>query len=96
MYGGITKDYEYVRIKGLKNPINFNSLKSLLKKDSRLEIKQEKWYSDVSNGKFHIKDEIYTLMIIGNKRKLLYNNENIFYDTLPLKRDISKNGKIVD
>lgn len=93
MYGGITEDYEYVRIKGLKNPIKYKELKTLLYKDSKLEIKQEKWYSDVSNGKFHIKDEIYTLMVTNNKRKLIYNNENIFYDTLPLKLE---KGKIID
>jgi len=94
MYGGITEDYEYVRIKGLKNPIEFNDLKTLLLKGSKLEIKQDKWYSDISNGKFHIKDEIYTLMVTDNKRKLLYKREagdNIFYDTLPLTLE---NGKI--
>jgi DNA polymerase family B len=42
MYGGITDDYEYVRIKGLKNPIKFKELKQLLIKNSKIEIKQEK------------------------------------------------------
>jgi hypothetical protein len=42
MYGGINKDYQYVRIKGLKNTINFKKLKPLLKKESKLEIQQEK------------------------------------------------------
>nr|BAM29340.1 dnapol [Lentinula edodes] len=92
MYGGKNKSYEYVRIKGLKNPIKYDDLKQLLKKDSKLEIKQEKWYSDVSNGKFHIKDEIYTLMVTDNKRKLLYNEDKIFYDTLPLTLE---NGEII-
>jgi len=32
MYGDITKDYEYVRIKGLKNAIDFKELKILIKK----------------------------------------------------------------
>ncbi len=85
MYGGITDSYEYTRIKGLKNPLKFEELKALLNKDTKLEVKQEKWYSDISNGQFHIKDEIYTLMTTDNKRKLLYNSENKFYDTLPLK-----------
>ena len=93
MYGGKTKDYEYVRIKGLKNPLKYDELKPLLKKDSKLEIQQEKWYSDVSNGMFHIKDEIYTLMVTDNKRKLLYNEDNIFYNTSPLRLE---NGIIVD
>jgi hypothetical protein len=94
MYGGITDSYEYIKIKGLKNPIKFEELKALLYKGSKLEIKQEKWYSDISNGRFHIKDEIYTLMITDNKRKLLYSlcgSDNIFYDTLPLTLE---NGKI--
>lgn len=93
MYGGITKDYEYVRIKGLKNPLKFNKLKSLLYKDCNLKIRQEKWYRSISNGVFHIKDEIYTLMITDNKRKLVYNSENKFYDTSPLKLN---KGNIVD
>jgi len=93
MFGGITDNYEYVRIKGLKNPLKFEELKALVVKDSKLEVKQEKWYSNVSNRMFHIKDEIYTLMVTGNKRKLLYNKENIFYDTQPLRLE---KGKIVD
>jgi hypothetical protein len=34
---------------------------------------------------FHVKDEIYTLMVTDNKRKLLYNEDNIFCDTIPLR-----------
>lgn len=92
VYGGKNLDYEYVRIKGLKTPITFKEIKTLLKKDSKLKINQEKWYADISNGKFHVKDEIYTLMVTENKRKLLYNEDNIFYDTAPLKL---KDGLIV-
>lgn len=40
MYGGITNDYEYVRVKGLKNPIDYKDLKDLLHKNSKLEIKR--------------------------------------------------------
>jgi hypothetical protein len=93
MYGGITDNYEYVRIKGLKNPLKFSELKSLLYKDSKIEIMQEKWDSDISNSKFHIKDEIYTLMVTANKRKLLYDDNNLFYSTVPLNLE---NGKIID
>jgi hypothetical protein len=42
VYGGITDTYEYVRVKGLKNPISFNELKPLLYRGSKLEIPQEK------------------------------------------------------
>lgn len=85
LYGGITKKYEYVKIKGLKNPIQFEELKFLLKKETKIEIKQDKWYKDISNGIFHIKDEIYTLMVTDKKRKLIYNNNNEFINTEPFK-----------
>jgi len=92
-YGGQTENYEYVRIKGLKNPIKFDEIKKLLIKNTKIEIEQEKWYSDISNGYFHIKNELYTIMITENKRLLLFNQDNIFYDTAPLKL---MNGVLVD
>jgi len=93
MYGGINKDYEYVKVKGLKNTIEFKELKKLLFKNSKIEVKQEKWYSDISEGIFHVKDEIYTLMVTENKRKLLYDENNLFYDTIPIHLI---DGKIVN
>jgi len=42
VYGGRTSTYEYVKVKGLKNPITFEELKPLLVKDSRIVINQEK------------------------------------------------------
>ena len=95
MYGGINSNYEYVRIKGLKNPIKFSELKPLLTKNTSLEIRQEKWYSDISNGNglFHIKDEIYTLMVTDKKRKLIYNDKNEFIDTETIRIN---NGFIID
>lgn len=36
VYGGITPNYEYVKIKGVKNPIHFNELFNLLNKDYKL------------------------------------------------------------
>jgi hypothetical protein len=95
MYGGKTSEYEYVKIKGLKNPIAFDELKPLLQKGSSLEVEQEKWYSDFSNAQFHVKDELYTLMVTDNKRKLVYSEgENgEFIDTKPL---LLENGVLVN
>jgi hypothetical protein len=42
VYGGITDNYEYIRVKGLKNPIKYAQLEPLLMKDSNLEISQNK------------------------------------------------------
>jgi hypothetical protein len=85
MYGGVTDTYELVKIKGLKNPVKFNELIPLLNKNYKLEIKQEKWYSDISHGTIHIKDEIYTLMSTDSKRKLIFDNNEQFIDTKPIK-----------
>ena len=77
----------------IKNPIKFNELKKLLNKNNKVEIKQKKWYSDISEGIFHVKDEIYTLMVTENKRKLLYDENNFFYGTIPFHL---YNGEIVN
>ena len=45
VYGGILKENEYeelVKVKGLKNPLGYWKLKSLLYKNEKLEIKQDK------------------------------------------------------
>lgn len=93
VYGGLTDKYEYVKIKGLKNPIPYSNLKGLLKKDSKLEIEQDKWYRDISKGEINIKNEIYTLMVTDNKRKLIYDQNNILVDTAPL---FLKDGEIIE
>ena len=94
VYGGVTDTYEYVKVKGLKNnPITFDQLSVLLIKDKKLEIVQDKWYRNISQGNITIKNEIYTLMITDNKRKLIYNNNNRFIDTTPL---IINNDSIIN
>ena len=75
VYGGINSKYEYVKVKGLKNPISFAQLKSLLKKDQILNITQEKWYRNISEGNIRIMNEIYTLIATENKRKLIYDGD---------------------
>lgn len=43
VYGGITSQHEEItKIKGFKNPVSFNQLKSLLNYTSKLELKQDK------------------------------------------------------
>lgn len=81
VYGGITSQYEYVKVKCLKNTISFSQLKPLLIKDTSLKIHQEKWYRNISEGKITIKDELYTLMVTENKRILIYDESNQFVNT---------------
>lgn len=47
VYGAITsEDKDYVKIKGLKNPIMFEELLPLLNKDYKINIDNEKWYKN--------------------------------------------------
>ena len=72
VYAGITDEYEYVKIKGLKNTIHFNQLKTLFNKDSKFEINQEKWYKNLSAGEIRVVNEVYTLIATENKKNLLF------------------------
>ena len=84
LYGGITSEYEYIKIKGLKNPLPFNELLSLLKMNKKLEKPNQKWYKSLSKEQITIKDEIYTVSITENKRKLIFDKNNYFIDTKPI------------
>ena len=45
IYAGITADNKYIcKIKGFKNPIQFDDIKTLLNKDSSLNLKHIKWF----------------------------------------------------
>jgi hypothetical protein len=88
VYGGLVKDkdgqiYDYTKIKGLKNPISYGELSSLLTKNNKLKIHHKKWYRDISKAEITIKDDIYTLITTDNKRKILYDENNKFYATKP-------------
>ena len=85
MYGAITKKDVIVKIKGLKNPVSFEQLLSLLKKGAILTSPNQKWYKNMSKSYIQIKDEIYTLSLSESKRQLIYDGNNNFIDTKPIK-----------
>jgi len=99
VYGGITEDGKEInKIKGYKNKISFDDLKSLLKKDKSLEISQEKWFKSLVNSKISIKDQIYTLAVTENKRKLIFDDNDYLIDTEPLvinEKDNSSSALVV-
>jgi hypothetical protein len=86
VYGcvNIENNEEIIKIKGAKKKISFNNLTSLLKKDEKYFINQEKWYKNLSEGQIKIINEIYTLMITSNKRKLIFDKNNYLIETRPL------------
>ena len=79
VYAAITdENKEYIVIKGYKNEnVSYNEIENIINKDNTLELKQEKWYVDLSEGKIITKEETYTLMVTENKRKLIYENNKL-------------------
>ena len=62
-----------------KDAINFAN------KNNSIKLNQEKWFKNIGQGNISIKDEIYTLMLTENKRELIFDNNNIFIETKPIK-----------
>lgn len=93
VYSGKADGYEYTKVKGLKDSITFDELKPILKKGECIKLSQDKWYKDIGQSHITVKDEVYTLMVTDNKRELIFNNDNIFVDTKPLKLT---NGSIIN
>ena len=85
VYGGITQIGEsIVKAKGVKNIIPYDDLKTLLQKENTLQIPNEKWYRNISEGNIQIKQEIYNLAINSTKRELIYDNKGVLVDTKPI------------
>jgi hypothetical protein len=62
------------KVKGLKHEIELtmNDFKNLLNKDAILEKYQSKWRRNLTEGQINILEQIYTLKVTENKRKLIY------------------------
>ena len=82
-----------VKIKGVKMPISYWELKTLLTKSSEgIKISQDKWFRDFEAGTIRVKDEIYTLIVTDTKREIVWDSCGIFVDTKPF---IIKNKELV-
>jgi hypothetical protein len=85
-----TTDGEIIKIKGLSkdsiisNNINLETLDRLLFKDSNIQITQNKWFKHLDKGNISILEQIYTLKATGNKRDLVYNDEDKLIGSTPL------------
>ena len=81
---------EIIKIKGLskesiwKHGLNIEILETLLKKDSDLKLTQDKWFKSLAEGSFQILEQTYSLKVTANKRKLIYNSEQILVNTSPI------------
>ena len=91
-----TQDNELIyKVKGLKHDIELtmDDFENLLTKHSILEKIQTKWIKNISKSYLEVKDELYTLQVTENKRKLIYDTNNKFIDTAPY---IINNKKIIN
>lgn len=80
VYGGITvKKNEITKVKGYKDIVSFETLKSLIvcpdNKLNRVELSHQKWIRDYAKGEIKVQDQIYTLMATDNKRELIIKDE---------------------
>jgi hypothetical protein len=76
----------------LKHDIELTQLEfnRLLYKDTKIEKFQPKWYRNLSEGKIEIINQIYTLSLNENKRKLVFNKNSKLIGTKPYKIDQNK------
>ena len=76
-----------VKVKGLNSAIrstlSFDDFTSLLHRDSRLEVSQEKWFRSMEEGSITIKEQLYSLMVTASKRKLEYSDDGYLIKTTP-------------
>jgi hypothetical protein len=91
VYGGLfnNNSNQIVKIKGFKNKLSYDSLKSLLIKNNKLELNQVKWFKNIEESNITLKNQIYTLIPTENKRQLIYKN-NELVDTKPFIIDNNK------
>lgn len=86
VYCLITEDNKLIyKVKGLTHDIklSFNDFENLLIKDSNLEILQDKWFKSLDKSVLTIKEQLYTLKVTSNKRRLIYDSDNKFIGTAP-------------
>ena len=93
VYGGLLESgIEFTKVKGYKNDVTYNELKSLLNKDTKLlNLSHEKWFKNIENGSITVKDQLYTLQVTENKRSLIWK-DNKLVGTKPF---IIDNEKVV-
>ena len=88
-----TENKEFIyKVKGLSHEIklNFEDFIKLLKKDAILKKDQEKFFRSLSKGHIELMNQIYTLQVTDNKRKLIYNKNSKLIGTKPYIIDFYK------
>ena len=84
------------KVKGLKHEVELRleDFEKLLNKNAFLQKSQSKWFRNLSEGQIETLDQIYTLQITDNKRKLIYNKNDKLISTKSYV--ISNNKEIIN
>jgi DNA polymerase type B, organellar and viral len=91
-----TEDNDVIyKVKGLKHEIELtrSDFESLLYKDVHLQKHQTKWLKNLTEGQIDLREQIYTLKVIDNKRKLIYKNNKLIGTT---SYEINKDKNIIN
>jgi len=78
VYFLLTKDGKIIyKVKGLSHDIDLtlDDFLNLLEKETFLKKIQIKWRKNITDGLISILDQLYTLKVTDNKRKLIYSND---------------------
>lgn len=72
VYGGIIEGtgFEFTKVKGFKDHVEFSKMKNLLLNNQELELTQNKWRRDMLKSEIKIMKSPYTLNLNENKRIL--------------------------
>ena len=93
MYYLETEDGKIIyKVKGLSHDIELtrNDFDNLLFKESTLQKIQTKWRKNLKEGHIELLEQMYTLKVTENKRKLIYNKNNKFIATKAYKINLNK------
>jgi len=79
VYGGIIRNEdgsikEISKVKGYKEHVPYEIIKSLLDKDNVVNLTHEKWFKDNAKATITIKESIYKLSVTESKRKIFIKN----------------------
>ena len=80
------------KVKGLKHEVELtlDDFKSLLYKDTFIKKVQNIWRKYLSEGHIEILEQLYTLKVTENKRKLIYDENNKLINSVPFKINLDK------
>ena len=88
VYAFTTKDdQKVVKVKGISKQYlestEVEDFRKLLYLNASIKYSQARWFKKLFAGDFLTSDVAYQLKVTSNKRRPLYSDEKLFYDTRP-------------